>query len=128
MSILLCQPFWGERKKKPNKQKEIISNLLIFLLYFIFREFSETLLVGNNLDELTDARKKWLSPDGLIFPDRCSLYITAIDNQMLRDRSNYWQHVYTFDMRPMIPAVISEPYPSRVDWRKVNTNATPFLR
>lgn len=108
-----------EKNNQTNK-KRIISNLLIFLLYFIFREFSETLLVGNHLDELIDARKKWLSPNGLILPDRCGLYITAIDNQMLCDRSNYWQHVYTFDMRPMIPAVISEPYPSRVDWRKVS--------
>lgn len=94
--------------------------LIHFILFLIFfRSFSHTLLYGNNLDELIDARKKWLTPDGLIFPDRCNLYITAIDNQMLCDRSNFWQHVYTFDMQSIIPAVIAEPYFQRVNWDQV---------
>lgn len=82
--------------------------------------FSQTLLYGNRLDELIDARNKWLALDGLIFPDECNYYITAVNNQMLCDRSNFWQHVYTFDMRPMIPAVVLEPYIQRVNWEHVN--------
>lgn len=101
---------------KQNKNY-FISLLFHFLLHSC--ESRHTLLYGNRLDELIDARKKRLAPDGLIFPGRCNLYITAIDDQMLLDRSNYWQHVYTFDMRPMIPAVISEPYFQRVNWERV---------
>lgn len=82
--------------------------------------FSHTLLYGNHLDELIDARMKWLAPDGLIFPDRCNLYITALNNKMVTDRSNWWQHVYTFNMAPIMPAVLAEPYFQRVNCEQVH--------
>lgn len=68
---------------------------------------------------MVDARDKWLKPNGLILPDRCNYYIAAINNNMLIDRSNFWQHVYTFDMRPMIRAVNSEPYLKYVTMEQV---------
>lgn len=108
-------------KQKPKQKTIFIFTFVVVVVFCPFHthEFSHTLLYGNHLDDLIDARKKWLAPDGLMFPDRCNLYITAINDQMLLDRSNFWQHVYTFDMRPMIPAVISEPYFQRVHWSQV---------
>lgn len=102
-------------EKKKIKQQQ---NLYSFKIDCVFC-FSHTLLCGNFLNELVDARNKWLAPNGLIFPDRCNMYITAIDDELSLDRSNYWQHVYTFDMRPMIPAVNSEPYLKCVNLERV---------
>lgn len=31
------------------------------------------------------ARNKWLQPDGLIFPDRASLYVCAIEDRQYKD-------------------------------------------
>lgn len=74
---------------------------------------------GNRLDELIDARKKWLKPTGLIFPDRSTLYIGAINNSLSIDRSNFWQHVYQFRMHQLVEVVNSEPYLNYVDTNQV---------
>ena len=39
------------------------------------------------------------SPDGMIFPDQATLYVTAIeDRQYKDDKINWWDNVYGFDM------------------------------
>lgn len=44
-------------------------------------------------------RDKWLKPDGLLFPDRCCLFITAIEDRQYKDEKiNWWDDVYGFDM------------------------------
>ena len=44
-------------------------------------------------------RDKWLAPEGLMFPDRATLYVTAIeDRQYKDDKINWWDNVYGFDM------------------------------
>lgn len=88
-------------------------------MFFFFSFRSESLFIGNALDEVVDARDKWLAPNGLIFPDRCTLYLAALDDDLRRDRSNFWQHVYKFNMQPMVGAVNSEPYLLRVKRAKV---------
>merc|ERR1711992_444245 len=51
------------------------------------------------LDSVLFARDKWLADDGLMFPDRATLYITAIeDRQYKDDKINWWDDVYGFDM------------------------------
>ena len=37
------------------------------------------------LDTVLYARDKWLKPDGLLFPDRATLYITAIEDRQYKD-------------------------------------------
>lgn len=37
------------------------------------------------LDTVLYARDKWLNPDGLLFPDRATLYITAIEDRQYKD-------------------------------------------
>lgn len=44
------------------------------------------------------ARDKWLSPNGLIFPDSFSLHLTAINEPEFQNARNYWTRVYDFDM------------------------------
>ncbi|GJQ76379.1 hypothetical protein Trydic_g2097 [Trypoxylus dichotomus] len=51
------------------------------------------------LDTVLYARDKWLKPGGLLFPDRCSLFITAIEDRQYKDEKiNWWDDVYGFDM------------------------------
>ncbi|XP_031637454.1 protein arginine N-methyltransferase 1-like [Contarinia nasturtii] len=88
--------------------------------------FGQSLLCENRIDELIDAREKWLKPNGLILPNRCSLYLAAVNHSMLCDRSNFWTHVYKFDMRPMIKAVNTEPYLQHVKMDKIVTNTCPI--
>ena len=44
-------------------------------------------------------RDKWLAPGGLIFPDKATLTICGIeDEEYKRDKIDYWENVYGFDM------------------------------
>nr|NVI69707.1 arginine methyltransferase 1 [Cucujiformia] len=76
------------------------------------------------LDTVLFARDKWLKPDGLLFPDRCSLFITAIEDRQYKDEKiNWWDDVYGFDMSSIRKVAISEPLVDVVDPKQVVTNA-----
>ncbi|XP_054153467.1 protein arginine N-methyltransferase 1-B-like [Oppia nitens] len=72
------------------------------------------------LDTVIYARDKWLNPDGLLFPDRATLYICAIeDRQYKDDKINWWDDVYGFDMSCIRKIAISEPLVDVVDAKQV---------
>merc|ERR1711872_138403 len=51
------------------------------------------------LDTVLYARDKWLAPTGMLFPDRATLYVSAIeDRQYKEDKINFRDNVYGFDM------------------------------
>ncbi|XP_971226.2 protein arginine N-methyltransferase 1 isoform X1 [Tribolium castaneum] len=76
------------------------------------------------LDTVLYARDKWLKPDGLLFPDRCSLFITAIEDRQYKDEKiNWWDDVYGFDMSSIRKVAISEPLVDVVDPKQVVTNS-----
>nr|MBE5724336.1 arginine methyltransferase 1 [Cucujiformia] len=76
------------------------------------------------LDTVLFARDKWLKPDGLLFPDRCSLFVTAIEDRQYKDEKiNWWDDVYGFDMSSIRKIAISEPLVDVVDPKQVVTNA-----
>ncbi|XP_022909143.1 protein arginine N-methyltransferase 1 isoform X2 [Onthophagus taurus] len=76
------------------------------------------------LDTVLYARDKWLKPDGALFPDRCSLFITAIEDRQYKDEKiNWWDDVYGFDMSSIRKVAISEPLVDVVDPKQVVTNA-----
>merc|ERR1719410_1857324 len=43
------------------------------------------------LDSVLFARDKWLRPGGLMFPDRATLYITAIEDRQYKDDKINWR-------------------------------------
>lgn len=92
----------NKRKKKYNQKTKIDS---------ISRE---SLIIENGLDEVIDARDKWLASNGLIFPDRCTLYVAALSDNFRRNQGNFWHNVYSFGMEPMIESIILEPYLHRI--------------
>jgi len=70
------------------------------------------------------ARDKWLAPGGLIFPDRATLYISAIEDRQYKDEKiNWWDNVYGFDMSCIRKVAISEPLVDVVDPKQVVTNS-----
>merc|ERR1711976_241108 len=75
------------------------------------------------LDSVLFARDKWLADDGLMFPDRATLYITAIeDRQYKDDKINWWDDVYGFDMSCIKKVALQEPLVDVVDRNQVCAN------
>jgi len=75
------------------------------------------------LDTVLYARDKWLRPGGLMFPDRATLYICAIeDRQYKDDKINWWDDVYGFDMSSIRKVAVSEPLVDSVDHKCLVTN------
>uniref|UniRef100_A0A8D0GWU0 Protein arginine methyltransferase 1 n=1 Tax=Sphenodon punctatus TaxID=8508 RepID=A0A8D0GWU0_SPHPU len=76
------------------------------------------------LNTVIYARDKWLTPDGLIFPDRATLYITAIEDRQYKDyKIHWWENVYGFDMSCIKDVAIKEPLVDVVDPKQLVTNA-----
>merc|ERR1712133_67973 len=75
------------------------------------------------LDTVLYARDKWLAPGGLMFPDKATLYICAIeDRQYKDDKINWWDDVYGFDMSAIRKVALTEPLVDVVDRNQVVTN------
>lgn len=73
------------------------------------------------LDTVLYARDKWLDKqDGILFPDRCTLYITAIEDRQYKDEKiNWWDDVYGFNMSSIRKVAITEPLVDVVDPKQV---------
>merc|ERR1719244_1956520 len=51
------------------------------------------------LDTVQFARDKWLAEGGLVFPDRATLYVCAIeDRDYKEERFDFWDDAYGFAM------------------------------
>lgn len=72
------------------------------------------------LDTVLFARDKWLRDDGIMFPDRCTLFITAIEDRQYKDEKiNWWDDVYGFNMASIRKVAITEPLVDIVDPKQV---------
>ncbi|XP_055941436.1 protein arginine N-methyltransferase 1-like isoform X2 [Argiope bruennichi] len=75
------------------------------------------------LDTVLYARDKWLKPDGMMFPDRATLFICAIEDRQYKDEKiNWWDSVYGFNMSCIRKVAISEPLVDVVDPKQVVTS------
>lgn len=76
------------------------------------------------LDTVLFARDKWLTDDGMMFPDRCTLHITAIEDRQYKDEKiNWWDDVYGFNMSSIRKVAITEPLVDVVDSKQIVSNA-----
>lgn len=92
-------------------QKECTTCLLI-VRYCLFYE--------SMLDTVLYARDKWLKPDGMLFPDRATLFVCGIEDRQYKDEKiNWWDDVYGFDMSSIRKVAISEPLVDVVDPKQV---------
>lgn len=81
------------------------------------------LLYESMLGSVLYARDKWLVPGGLILPDKCHIYINAIEDQWYyENKINFWGNVYGFNMSPMRKEVIKEPLVETLNNTFIATN------
>lgn len=89
--------------------------------YFLFYE--------SMLDSVLYARDKWLAPGGLIFPDKATLYVCAIEDAVYKkDKIDFWENVYGFDMSCIKNLALTEPLVDEVDAEQVMSDIVPVLQ
>lgn len=82
------------------------------------------LVYENMLNTVLYARDKWLVKDGLVLPDKASLYVTAIeDADYKEDKIEFWNNVYGFDMSCIRKQSIMEPLVDTVEQNQIVTNS-----
>lgn len=80
------------------------------------------------LDTVLYARDKWLVEEGLLFPDKCSLYVCGIEDRQYKDEKiNWWSDVYGFDMSAIRKTAINEPLVDVVDPKQVVTSHSQLI-
>ncbi|KAG1673770.1 hypothetical protein FOA52_002339 [Chlamydomonas sp. UWO 241] len=83
--------------------------------YFLFYE--------SMLDTVLYARDKWLVPGGLIFPDKATLTLCGIeDGEYKKDKIEFWDNVYGFNMSCIKTMAMQEPLVDIVDPDQICTN------
>lgn len=59
------------------------------------------LLYESMLDTVLVARDRWLAPGGLLFPDKASLFLVAIeDADYKREKMDFWDNVCAQSLWP----------------------------
>jgi len=87
------------------------------------------LLYESMLDTVLYARDKWLVKDGLLFPDKAQLYLTAIEDAEYRDsKINFWDNVYGFNMSCIKQLALTEPLVDTCEPKQIMSNACQVLQ
>lgn len=86
------------------------------------------LLYEAMLDTVLLARDRYLKPDGLLFPDRATIYLAAIeDEEYKQQKVHWWDDVYGFDMSVMKKFVLQEPLVDVVEEKSIATDSSAIL-
>jgi len=75
------------------------------------------------MESVLYARDKWLNKvDGIMLPDKATLYVTAIEDAKYKeDKIHFWDNVYGFKMDRIKKIAITEPLVDTVDGTQVST-------
>ena len=64
------------------------------------------------LDTVLVARDRWLAPGGLLFPDKASLFLVAIeDADYKREKMDFWDNVCAPPPPPLEPPLLPRAAP-----------------
>jgi protein arginine N-methyltransferase 1 len=106
------------------------------------------LLYESMLDTVLYARDRYLNKDGLIFPDKATIFVAGIEDGDYKDekigcktasiaqnqtgaetltRKTVWDNVYGFDYSPLKETALSEPLVDIVEMKAVVTDPTLVL-
>ncbi|KAL2020700.1 hypothetical protein VTK56DRAFT_8000 [Thermocarpiscus australiensis] len=86
------------------------------------------LLYESMLDTVLYARDRYLAKDGLIFPDKATIFFAGIeDGEYKEEKIGFWDNVYGFDYTPLKETALSEPLVDTVEMNAVVTDPTPVL-
>ncbi|KAI4273679.1 MAG: hypothetical protein L6R38_006278 [Xanthoria sp. 2 TBL-2021] len=74
------------------------------------------LLYESMLDTVLYARDRYLDPNGLIFPDKATIFLAGIEDGEYKDEKiGFWDNVYGFDYSPLKHTALTEPLVDTVD-------------
>ncbi|KAL8748850.1 MAG: hypothetical protein Q9199_008035 [Rusavskia elegans] len=74
------------------------------------------LLYESMLDTVLYARDQYLEPNGLIFPDKATIFLAGIEDGEYKDEKiGFWDNVYGFDYSPLKHTALTEPLVDTVD-------------
>ncbi|KAL0936563.1 hnrnp arginine n-methyltransferase [Colletotrichum truncatum] len=86
------------------------------------------LLYESMLDTVLYARDRYLNPDGLIFPDKATIFVAGIEDGDYKDEKiGFWDNVYGFDYSPLKATALAEPLVDTVEMKAVVTDPAPVL-
>ncbi|KAL2358628.1 S-adenosyl-L-methionine-dependent methyltransferase [Cryomyces antarcticus] len=86
------------------------------------------LLYESMLDTVLWARDKYLVKDGLIFPDKATIFMAGIEDGEYKDEKiGFWDNVWGFDYTPLKRSALTEPLVDTVEMKAVVTDPTPIL-
>ncbi|KAK4451584.1 HNRNP arginine N-methyltransferase [Podospora aff. communis PSN243] len=86
------------------------------------------LLYESMLDTVLYARDKYLNKDGLIFPDKATIFVAGIEDGDYKDEKiGFWDNVYGFNYSPLKETALSEPLVDTVEVKAVVTDPTNVL-
>ena len=82
------------------------------------------LLYETMLNTVLYARDRYLAPGGLIFPDKATMYLNAIeDGEYKEQKIEFWDNVYGFDLSHMKKLALREPLVDTVNNEAVATSS-----
>ncbi|CAO3593151.1 unnamed protein product [Absidia cylindrospora] len=85
------------------------------------------LLYESMLDTVLVARDKYLVDGGMIFPDKATMYIAAIeDADYKNEKINYWDNVYGFNYSSIKEIALKEPLVDTVNGKVILSDACLF--
>jgi len=86
------------------------------------------LLYESMLDTVLYARDRYLKKDGLIFPDKATIFIAGIeDGEYKEEKIGFWDNVYGFDYTPLKETALAEPLVDTVEMKAVVTDPAQVL-
>ncbi|KAK7714159.1 Nuclear SAM-dependent mono-and asymmetric methyltransferase [Diaporthe eres] len=86
------------------------------------------LLYESMLDTVLYARDKYLNPNGLIFPDKATIFVAGIEDGDYKDEKiGFWDNVYGFDYSPLKATALTEPLVDTVEMKAVVTDPASVL-
>ena len=86
------------------------------------------LLYESMLETVLYARDQYLAPNGLLFPDKASIYVAGIeDADYKEEKIGFWKDVYGFNFSPIQAIALREPLADTVELRTVVTEPCHLL-
>lgn len=86
------------------------------------------LLYESMLDTVLYARDKYLAPNGLIFPDKATIFLAGIEDGEYKDEKiGFWDNVYGFDFSPLKDTALTEPLVDTVEMKACVTEPATVI-
>jgi len=80
------------------------------------------------LDSVLYARDKWLAPNGMLFPDKAGIYLTAIEDEEYKNQKfGFWDSVYGNNMSCVKSSLYNEPLVDTAPYDAIRTDWCSIL-